>query len=181
MQAATRLSDTLGSLSISFENITPESRLKIVKESKALVFDSDELIKYAMELANICPDKRLREQVVLACERVPSSAQQLRILMNVKMSSGNNKDTEDQLISSASNLSEAVGSVLWACESAYVKVNSSAAYVVTPGTPSKYSSFRIKKYKNGTVNKEHSPIMKTVTGGKLKSKHLQEVRAMDSV
>eukprot|EP00834_Sanchytrium_tribonematis_P004140 NODE_187_length_13529_cov_1.102606.p12 type:complete len:100 gc:universal NODE_187_length_13529_cov_1.102606:10107-9808(-) len=98
--------------------------------------------------------------------------------MNVKMSSGKDRDTENQVVSSATNLSEAVGSVLWSCESAFVKVNSKKNNYVAVNNvnqTNKYASFKVAKYKNGsTVSKEYSPIMKN----KPKSKFLDEVRAM---
>ena len=178
VQQAVLISDTLSSLSILLNTtITPEARLEIVKQSKLLIHDVDFLIKYAIELGNRCPDKRLKDQVILACEYLPNCAQQLRILMNVKMSSVKNNENEDQVINSASQLSEAVGGILYACESAYVKVNSSSGGHFTIGGSvggQKYSSFKLNKYKDGIVNREHSPIMKNVK----KSKYLQEVRAM---
>eukprot|EP00835_Amoeboradix_gromovi_P004771 NODE_394_length_9435_cov_0.160347.p6 type:complete len:145 gc:universal NODE_394_length_9435_cov_0.160347:2417-2851(+) len=134
--------------------MTPEQRLKIVQDCKLLIVNCDDLVKYALELAAACPDKRLKEQVELACERIPSIVQQLRILMNVKMSSAKNVDNEHLIISSAMNLSEAVGNVLWACEGAYVKINSknasytlgSSTFKVAPNVKMQHVKPRMNKF-----------------------------------
>ena len=167
--AAMRVSEILTQLSqtTTLTVISPEQRLHLLEQSKALIGQSDALVKHAMALAQVCPDKRLKDQVLKSCERVPTTAQQLRILINVLMASTGQKNN-NQVISSASNLTEAVGNVLWSCESAFVKVGK---HYTVDSPLSKYSSFKVAKYKNGIVNKEYnSPVMK--------SKFLQELRAL---
>lgn len=160
VQVALRMSKTLEELSVSFEDITPERRLFIVSASKSLVVDGSDLVKYATAMAQVCPDARLKKQIMVAVERIPNVCQQLRILMNVRMSS--KEDTEHQVISSAMNLYEGVSNVLWACESAYVKIR--AAKIEW----NRRMTFTVAVYRNGVMDK----------GTGKSSKFLQELRAI---
>eukprot|EP00039_Didymoeca_costata_P030139 m.28045 g.28045 ORF g.28045 m.28045 type:complete len:859 (-) comp7966_c0_seq2:1461-4037(-) len=101
----------------------------IVRHAREIAKGGDVVVKHARQLAMNCTDKRLRENLLGICERIPTIGVQLKILTSVQASSLSRAKTPEDiqtdamLVVNVQNLMDAVTKALNASHAAALKQN----------------------------------------------------------
>jgi len=104
------------------------SKKELIDTAKMISWASSKLVKQAKEIADKCPDKRMRGELNLTIERMPTIATQLKILATVKATMFGANDPQadleatEMLVGCAENLMGSARSVVRDCEAASIKI-----------------------------------------------------------
>jgi len=108
------------------------SKKELIGVAVSIVQIADEVTALATTLAHHCMDKRMKTNLMNACERIPTIATQLKILTTVKAtmlgSQTANEDCEatEMLVGNAQNLMGSVKATVMAAEAASIKIRTDA-------------------------------------------------------
>eukprot|EP00794_Sanderia_malayensis_P016841 gene16841-18540_t len=110
------------------EGESPPSKKELIDTAKLIAIGSGNVVKLAKEVAEQCPDKRLRQVLNQTVERIPTISTQLKILATVKATMFGSKDAQadleatEMLVGCAENLMSAVRQTVKETEAASVKI-----------------------------------------------------------
>merc|ERR1719239_1815234 len=108
------------------------SKKELIGVAVSIVQIADEVTALVTTLAHHCMDKRMKTNLMNACERIPTIATQLKILTTVKAtmlgSQTANEDCEatEMLVGNAQNLMGSVKATVMAAEAASIKIRTDA-------------------------------------------------------
>ncbi|XP_036360820.1 vinculin isoform X4 [Octopus sinensis] len=127
------------------------SKKDLIATAKAIAEASEEVTRLAKILALECTDKRMRTNLLLVCERIPTIGTQLKILSTVKAtmlgaqepipapdgseiacesSSQEDQDATEMLVGNAQNLMQSVKETVRAAEAASIKIRVDSGYTI---------------------------------------------------
>ncbi|XP_023322690.1 vinculin isoform X2 [Eurytemora carolleeae] len=112
------------------------SKKELINVAVQVAQVSDEVTALASTLAYHCMDRRMKTNLLQACERIPTIGTQLKILSTVKAtmlgSQSKNEDTEatEMLVGNAQNLMLSVKQTVMAAEAASIKIRTDAGIKV---------------------------------------------------
>ncbi|XP_057297715.1 vinculin-like [Hydractinia symbiolongicarpus] len=118
------------------EYFATHSKKELIETAKMIAKASTELVKQARQIANKCPDKRMRHDLLLTIDRIPTIATQLKILATVKATMFGANDPQadleatEMLVGCAENLMGSARSVVKDCEAASIKIRSGQGQIV---------------------------------------------------
>jgi len=142
----------------------PIAKKEMIQKALEITQVTNSILKDCKELAELCTDKRLKNQLLNTVDRLNTLSQQLRVVTAVKASNPKDLDTDNQLFSCASNLTETMKRLLRDSEAASVRCN-----FKTSGT----AALAIVKFKkNLRKNKATSAFKKTAAGALAKNKSI---------
>jgi hypothetical protein len=126
----TTLSDLMATMTQAF-NGGAENMGRLVTISRDIVSEGKLLVKHALACAATCPDRALKADLELLCERIPTLGVQLKIHASVNATSLSEGMDEhavyggsgQSLVLNAQNLIDAVMKTLKACHAASLKRN----------------------------------------------------------
>lgn len=104
------------------------SKKELIDTAKLIAISSKNVAKLAQEVAEQCPDKRLRQVLLQTVERIPTISTQLKILATVKATMFGAEDAQadqeatEMLVGCAENLMSAVRQTVKETEAASVKI-----------------------------------------------------------
>ncbi|ORX60207.1 Vinculin/alpha-catenin [Piromyces finnis] len=101
----------------------PIAKKEMIQKALEITQVTNSLLKDCKELAELCTDKRLKMQLLNTVERLNTLSQQLRVVTAVKASNPRDLDTDNQLFSCATNLTETMKRLLRDSEAASVRCN----------------------------------------------------------
>jgi len=151
-------------LSLIHSNLTtnPIAKKEMIQKALEITQVTNSILKDCRELAELCTDKRLKMQLLNTVDRLNTLSQQLRVVTAVKASNPRDLDTDNQLFSCASNLTETMKRLLRDSEAASVRCN-----FKTGGT----AALAIIKFKkNLKKGKAGAALKKAAASAALKSK-----------
>jgi len=151
-------------LSLIHSNLTtnPIAKKEMIQKALEITQVTNSILKDCRELAELCTDKRLKMQLLNTVDRLNTLSQQLRVVTAVKASNPRDLDTDNQLFSCASNLTETMKRLLRDSEAASVRCN-----FKTSGT----AALAIIKFKkNIKKGKAGSPFKKVAASAVAKNK-----------
>jgi hypothetical protein len=143
-------------LSAIHSNLTsnPIAKKEMIQKALEITQVTNSLLKDCRELAESCTDKRLKMQLLNTVDRLNTLAQQLRVVTAVKASNPKDLDTDNQLFSCASNLTETMKRLLRDSEAASVRCN-----FKTSGT----AALAVIKFKKNLKNNKFAAAFKKPT------------------
>ncbi|CAI9726138.1 vinculin isoform X8 [Octopus vulgaris] len=125
------------------------SKKDLIATAKAIAEASEEVTRLAKILALECTDKRMRTNLLLVCERIPTIGTQLKILSTVKATmlgaqepipapdgseiacgSQEDQDATEMLVGNAQNLMQSVKETVRAAEAASIKIRVDSGYTI---------------------------------------------------
>jgi len=136
----------------------PIAKKEMIQKALEITQVTNSILKDCKELAELCTDKRLKMQLLNTVDRLNTLSQQLRVVTAVKASNPNDLDTDNQLFSCASNLTETMKRLLRDSEAASVRCN-----FKTSGT----SALAIIKFKKNLKKSKLAALKKPTTAAKL--------------
>jgi len=112
-------------LSLIHSNLAtnPIAKKEMIQKALEITQVTNSILKDCRELAELCTDKRLKMQLLNTVDRLNTLSQQLRVVTAVKASNPRDLDTDNQLFSCASNLTETMKRLLRDSEAASVRCN----------------------------------------------------------
>lgn len=120
------MSQTMATMVQAFNGGT-ENMGELVTISRQIVKDGNLLVKYALECAEACSDRSLKQDITSLCERIPTIGVQLKIHASVCATTMASSSVEEQshsgnnLVVNAQNLMDAVTRTLKACHAASLR------------------------------------------------------------
>lgn len=111
------------------------SKRELIDTAKMITAASAELNKHARDIALKCPDKRMKHDLMVTIDRIPTIATQLKILATVKATMFGANDPQadfeatEMLVGCAENLMGSARSVVKDCEAASIKIRTGAGQV----------------------------------------------------
>jgi len=112
-------------LSLIHSNLAsnPIAKKEMIQKALEITQVTSSILKDCRELAELCTDKRLKMQLLNTVDRLNTLSQQLRVVTAVKASNPRDLDTDNQLFSCATNLTETMKRLLRDSEAASVRCN----------------------------------------------------------
>ncbi|ORX53308.1 Vinculin/alpha-catenin [Piromyces finnis] len=101
----------------------PSAKKMLIRTAQDMMNHCTSILNYAKEICETCTDKRLKLQLLNTVERIHTIGQQLKVVVAVKSGSRFDMDGDKQLVTCASNLVEAVKSLLSDSEAACLRSN----------------------------------------------------------
>jgi len=138
----------------------PIAKKEMIQKALEITQVTNSLLKDCKELAELCTDKRLKMQLLNTVDRLNTLSQQLRVVTAVKASNPKDLDTDNQLFSCASNLTETMKRLLRDSEAASVRCN-----FKTSGT----AALAIIKFKKNLNKNKLAALKKSAGAAKTKS------------
>ncbi|XP_030848750.1 vinculin isoform X6 [Strongylocentrotus purpuratus] len=131
--AAKRMAQLMAAMS---KHVSGEktSKKELIEIAKKIAQASLEVVRLAGEIAAQCTDKRMKNNLLQVCERIPTISTQLKILSTVKaVMLGSQESEEDMeatemLVGNAQNLMKAVKETVRAAKAASIKIRTDAGY-----------------------------------------------------
>ncbi|XP_063956946.1 vinculin-like isoform X6 [Lytechinus pictus] len=131
--AAKRMAQLMAAMS---KHVSGEktSKKELIEIAKKIALASLEVVRLAGEIAAQCTDKRMKNNLLQVCERIPTISTQLKILSTVKaVMLGSQESEEDMeatemLVGNAQNLMKAVKETVRAAKAASIKIRTDAGY-----------------------------------------------------
>ncbi|XP_041466875.1 vinculin-like isoform X1 [Lytechinus variegatus] len=131
--AAKRMAQLMAAMS---KHVSGEktSKKELIEIAKKIALASQEVVRLAGEIAAQCTDKRMKNNLLQVCERIPTISTQLKILSTVKaVMLGSQESEEDMeatemLVGNAQNLMKAVKETVRAAKAASIKIRTDAGY-----------------------------------------------------
>jgi hypothetical protein len=100
----------------------PQAKKMLIRTAQEMM-DCVKILNYAQKISETCTDKRLKHQLLNTVERINTIGQQLKVVVAVKSGSRFDMDGDKQLVICASNLVEAIKSLLRDSEAALLRSN----------------------------------------------------------
>jgi len=130
IQAAKNLALLFAKMSkfVSDEGAQQSSKKELIDTAKLIAISSQNVVKLATQVANQCPDRRLKQVLLQTIERIPTTGTQLKILATVKATMFGAKDAQadqeatEMLVGCAENLMSAVRQTVQETEAASVRI-----------------------------------------------------------
>ncbi|XP_065072400.1 vinculin-like [Rhopilema esculentum] len=130
IQAAKNLALLFAKMSkfVSEEDGEQSSKKELIDTAKLIAINSQNVVKLARQVADECPDKRLKQVLLQTVERIPTTGTQLKILATVKATMFGARDAQadqeatEMLVGCAENLMSAVRQTVKETEAASVKI-----------------------------------------------------------
>jgi len=101
----------------------PKAKKMLIRIAQEMMDKCVSALNYAKEISETCTDKRLKLQLQNTIERIKTIGQQLKVVIAVKSGGRFGMDGDKQLVTCASNLVEAVKSLLNDSEAACLRSN----------------------------------------------------------
>jgi len=137
----------------------PIAKKEMIQKALEITQVTNSILKDCKELAEVCTDKRLKMQLLNTVDRLYTLSQQLRVVTAVKASNPKDLDSDNQLFSCASNITESMKRLLRDSEAASVRCN-----FKTSGT----AALAIIKFKKNIKNaRSRSDLKKPAASAKL--------------
>lgn len=104
------------------------NKKRFIEVAKQISVSSQSFVNSIKPLSEVCTDRRLKNQLEQATERLTTLQQQMKILAAVKASSPSDRDKDAQLVACATNLINTTKTLLRDAESASLRVPANSEY-----------------------------------------------------
>lgn len=117
------------------EYCNTHSKRELIDTAKMITVVGKELNKHARDIALKCPDKRMKHDLLVTIDRIPTISTQLKILATVKATMFGANDPQadleatEMLVGCAENLLGSARSVVKDCEAASIKIRAGQGIV----------------------------------------------------
>jgi len=122
----------------------PDAKKNLITLARKIAENAKVIEKEARKVADTCSDQRLKKDLQIVADRIPTIANQIKILSTVKAANPNDMDNDQMLVTAATNLMASVKTTIDASQSAHLRSFSTAAVVVTAAVRWKRKLKKIK-------------------------------------
>eukprot|EP01087_Luapelamoeba_hula_P004666 TRINITY_DN1459_c0_g1_i1.p1 TRINITY_DN1459_c0_g1~~TRINITY_DN1459_c0_g1_i1.p1 ORF type:complete len:1738 (+),score=380.38 TRINITY_DN1459_c0_g1_i1:131-5344(+) len=110
-------------MALMSEAASRNSNADVINSARRITALVQSLFKDAQNIASLCKDPRLRDQVLAVAHSIPNIAVQLKVITSVKAATPNDTTVKAQLVTCARNLASSVVSLCNATEIASIRFN----------------------------------------------------------
>ncbi|RDD39173.1 Vinculin [Trichoplax sp. H2] len=133
---ASKAAGLMGTMSKIVEDGSDITRKEIIQTAKDIAKISDLFVKYVEEIARKCSDKRMKENLKVLLQRLPTISTQLKVVATVKataVASGDEKSSREAnevLVLNATNLMNTIKETVSAAKAASIKIRTDSGQKV---------------------------------------------------
>ncbi|EDV28839.1 uncharacterized protein TRIADDRAFT_52110 [Trichoplax adhaerens] len=133
---ASKAAGLMGTMSKIVEDGSDVTRKEIIQTAKDIAKISDLFVKYVEEIARKCSDKRMKENLKVLLQRLPTISTQLKVVATVKataVASGDEKSSREAnevLVLNATNLMNTIKETVSAAKAATIKIRTDSGQKV---------------------------------------------------